>query len=422
MHPFPRIVVIGGGAAGFFGAIACAEALPGVPLAILERSGGCLAKVRVSGGGRCNVTHRCFDPREFSTRYPRGQRALIGAFKRFQAQDTVSWFEGRGVQLKTEPDGRMFPESNTSETIVQCLQNAAREAGVQVVTNTGVHRMSRELDGKIKLELSTGLDIRAERVLLAIGGCKSSEIPRLLEPLGHAIESPVPSLFSFNVPVPWLRELSGISLQNAEVSTEGLAERLSQNGPFLITHWGVSGPAILKLSAWGARMIHDVEYRFRIRINWLPDLGFQGVKQWMDQCRTESAARGLDRVSPPGLPGRLWVALLKQEGLDPAKRWAALSRSEAHRLAERLVGTELPVEGKTMNKEEFVTCGGIRLGDVDFKTMQSRICPGLYFAGEVLDIDGITGGFNFQAAWTTGWLAGQAMAASMRTEVIQTEG
>lgn len=415
MNSIPSIVVIGGGAAGFFAAIACAEARPGTPIAILEQSSTCLSKVRISGGGRCNVTHHCFEPRDFAARYPRGQRALLGAFHGFQAQDTVAWFEQRGVRLKVEPDGRMFPVTDSSETIIQCLQHSAQNAGVQIFNNTAVKRMSLEPDGRIRIELSSGLVGYPDRVLVATGGAKRSDFAALLEPLGHSLQSPVPSLFTFNLADPWLRRLAGLSVADAEVSVEDLSKGLRERGPVLFTHWGLSGPAILRLSAWGARVFHDCGYKFRLRINWLPELGLDGVRRWLDLGRQETAAKQLSNRYPNGLPSRLWLELLALEGLDSQKKWAVLSKSEAHRLAERLVRTELAVDGKSLNKEEFVTCGGVKLNEVDFKTMQSRLCPSLYFAGEILDFDGITGGFNFQAAWTTGWIAGRSMAASFHS-------
>ncbi|MBM3821649.1 MAG: NAD(P)/FAD-dependent oxidoreductase [Verrucomicrobia bacterium] len=411
LNTLPPVGVVGGGAAGFFGAIAFAEARPGIAVAILEQSAVCLSKVRISGGGRCNVTHGCFEPRELAVRYPRGERVLLGAFQMFQARDAVEWFEARGVKLKVEQDGRMFPITDSSETVIRCLQEAADRAGVKVVTRCGVKRMAREPDGKIHLELASGLSGCAERVLVATGGAKRADFAAMLETLGHSLQEPVPSLFTFHLEAPWVRELSGLSVADVELSVEGSAKRLRERGALLFTHWGLSGPAVLRLSAWGARALHECGYQFSLRVSWLPQLGMEGVRQWLEQQRKESAAKLLTNQTPPGLPSRLWAALLALERLGG--KWAELSNAAAHRLSDRLVRTELRVVGKSLNKEEFVTCGGVKLGEVDFKTMESRRCSGLYFAGEILDVDGITGGFNFQAAWTTGWIAGRAMAASM---------
>lgn len=398
-------VIVGGGAAGFFAAIACAEARPGARVILLESGRQFLTKVRISGGGRCNVTHACFDPRELSARYPRGGRALIGPFQRFQPRDTIEWFSRRGVGLKTEADGRMFPAANTSATIVDCLLAAARKARVELRAGCGV-RSARKTSGGFELALADGSALDCARLCIASGGCRTPASARWIADLGHAIESPVPSLFTFHIEAPWLRALPGVAAE-AEVAVPDA--KLRERGPVLVTHWGLSGPAILRLSAWGARELHARDYRFDLRVNWLPG--------WAEEkCLAEFQAR---RAAQPGrlvanspldpLPARLWEALVREAGAAEAK-WATLSRPAARRLAELLTRATLPVSGKSLNKEEFVTCGGVRLRDVDFKTMESRAQPGLFFAGEVLDIDGITGGFNFQAAWTTGWIAGNAMA------------
>jgi hypothetical protein len=382
-----RIIVVGGGAAGFMAAITAAEA--GAEVTVVEKSREFLGKVKISGGGRCNVTHACFDPREFATRFPRGERELIGPFQRFGARDTVEWFASRGVKLKTEDDGRMFPVTDSSQTIIDCLVNAAKRAGVKLVTNHGVASASQ-------------LFADHDRVLLATGGCRTEAAGKLAVSLGHTLEPPVPSLFSFHIEASWLRELAGISVETAEVSAAGLRER----GALLVTHTGLSGPAILRLSAWGARDLHKIDYRFPLLVNWLPSFR----PEMLAACRAEQPARLVVNTPLPPLPARLWEQLVLAAGIDRETRWARLSKAEYHRLAQQLTLTELPVTGKSLNKEEFVTCGGVRLREVNFKTMESRICPGLYLAGELLDIDGITGGFNFQSAWTTGWIAGHAMA------------
>jgi hypothetical protein len=410
-----RTVIIGGGAAGFFAAIACAEAARrnGVPreVVVLERGSEFLTKVRISGGGRCNVTHACFEPRALAARYPRGGRALIGPFSRFQAADTVAWFESRGVKLKTEADGRMFPVSDDSATIIDCLMREARAAGVMLRTRCAVERVEVLDEGGFLLHLAEGGDgseLRCDRLLLATGGCKGPAAGNLAALLGHTVEPPVPSLFTFNIEVPWLRELSGLSVEPVEVSVPGT--RLRERGPLLATHWGASGPAILRLSAWGARELHALDYRFPLEIHWLPGQSREAIAQTLAERRTSEAGGLVVRSPLRPLPLRLWERLALAAGVTPEMRWAALPKATLLTLAALLSKTTLPVTGKSTNKAEFVTCGGVRLAEVDFKTMESRRVPGLHFAGEVLDFDGVTGGFNFQAAWTTGWLAGLAMA------------
>ena len=407
-----RIVIVGGGAAGFFAAIACAEACAqnGTPAQVIVLEGGAdfLTKVRISGGGRCNVTNACLEARELAAHYPRGERALIGPFRRFGPAETVEWFKERGVRLKTEGDGRMFPVTDSSETIINCLVGEALAAGVSLQARCGLKQAVKRPEGGFDLLLSDGRSLSCERLLLATGGCRSGEAGTLAESLGHTLETPVPSLFTFRIEVPWLRELAGVSVEQAEVSVPGT--RLRERGPLLATHWGLSGPAILRFSAWGARALHAAGYRFPLQINWLP--------QWKPEALAdEFQARG---VSQPAafvfktplrpLPLRLWEKLLLAAGVAPETRWGAFPRAAQQRLVEQLTRTSFEVAGKSPNKAEFVTCGGVKLAEVDFKTMQSRLVPGLYFAGELLDIDGITGGFNFQAAWTTGWQAGRAMA------------
>ena len=403
-----RAVIVGGGAAGFFAAIACAEQEPEREVIILERGPQFLAKVRISGGGRCNVTHHCFDARELSTRFPRGDRALIGLFQRFQASHTVEWFQSRGVALKTEKDGRMFPATDSSQTVIDCLQHEARKAGVQARANCLVENVARQEDGSFVVTSGGGEQFPCDRLLLATGGARTPALARLATALGHSLVAPVPSLFTFHVDLPWLRALSGVAVEvGATVPGTGLRER----GPMLITHWGVSGPAILRLSAWGARLLHERNYDFVLHVNWLPEFDEAQLQDALQARRHSSPAKPIAATPVAGLPARLWESLVRAAGIDGATRWAGLSRAGQHVLVQQLLRTELRVTGKSLNKDEFVTCGGVPLHEVDLKTMQSRICPGLFFAGELLDIDGITGGFNFQAAWTTGWIAGRAMAA-----------
>jgi predicted Rossmann fold flavoprotein len=404
-----RVIVVGGGAAGFFAAITCAESAPGTEVFLLEKGPQFLSKVRISGGGRCNVTHACFDAREFAARFPRGGQALIGPFQRFQASDTVEWFASRGVKLKTEEDGRMFPITDSSQTIIECLVEAAERAGVKLVTGRGVEEVKKSAHRGFELKLSNGELLECERLLLATGGCRTAAMGRLAESLGHALVPPVPSLFTFHIEVPWLRDLAGVSVQNVEVSVP--RTKLGERGPLLVTHWGLSGPVILRLSAWGARELHALEYKFPFQVNWLPELNENGINDELNRRHKEQPGRLVVNVPIGSSPARLWEQLVLSAGIPRGMRWADLSRANRRGLVEKLRRTEFSVTGKSLNKEEFVTCGGVKLNAVNFKTMESRICPGLHFAGELLDIDGITGGFNFQSAWTTGWIAGKAMAS-----------
>ena len=409
-----RIVVVGGGAAGFFAAIACAEAAPGLEVLLLEKGSSFLSKVRISGGGRCNVTHACFEPRELSRYYPRGAQPLLGPFTVFQPADTIAWFEARGVKLKTEPDGRIFPVTDSSKTVIDCLLAAANQAGVELVANRAVERISRDANGGFNLELTRGETIRCDRLMLATGGCRAAAAGALAVSLGHTLEPPVPSLFTFHIATPWLRELAGISLQEIEACVPG--RRLREVGALLVTHQGLSGPVILRLSAWGARALHGLEYHFPLRINWLPRVPQAELVKKLDALRADQPARLVVNTPFAPLPARLWQSLILACGIPRETRWANLSKTARHQLLGQLTSIDLPVTGKSLNQEEFVTCGGVRLAEVNFKTMESRVCPGLYFAGELLDIDGLTGGFNFQVAWTTGWIAGHAMASSFGRE------
>jgi predicted Rossmann fold flavoprotein len=404
-----RVVVAGSGAAGFFAAITCAQAAPDVEVTLLEKGPQFLSKVRISGGGRCNVTHACFQARELAAHYPRGEQALIAPFHAFQPRDTVAWFDARGVALKTEKDGRMFPTTDSSQTVIDCLLGQARSAGVKLTLNRGIESVAKRPEGGFALRLSDGETLDCDRLLLATGGCRVPALGQLAVSLGHTIEPPVPSLFTFHIETPWVRELAGVSVEAVEVSVPGTG--LRERGSVLLTHWGLSGPVILRLSAWGARELHGLDYRFPVRLNWLPHLSLEALATTLQSRRNTQPARFVVNTPIAPLTARLWERLVQAAGIPADMRWAALSKAGRHQLAQQLQRTELPVTGKSLNKDEFVTCGGVRLGEVNFKTMESRICPGLYFAGELLDIDGITGGFNFQAAWTTGWLAGRALAA-----------
>lgn len=405
----PRVIIVGGGAAGFFAAIACAEANPEAEVLMFELTANLLAKVRVSGGGRCNVTHACFEPRELVKRYPRGSRELLGAFSRWQPRDTIAWFAARGVELKTEDDGRMFPITDDSATIVECLTRAAGSARVQVRTNCGVKDVQRASEGAgFAVTLMSGEAVTCDRLLIATGGGKMAGGLSLAQKLGHTIEPPVPSLFTFHMDDARLKDLAGLSVENAVVAVTSL--KLREQGPLLITHWGMSGPSILRLSAWGARALHGVDYKFALTVNWLGGRPLEAVRSELAAARTANPRKQVATWNPFSLPQRLWERLVAAAGVAPTAVWTSVSNQLLAAIAGQIAAGEFVVAGKSMNKEEFVTCGGVRLGEVDFKTMQSRVCPGLFFAGEVLDIDGITGGFNFQAAWTTGWLAGKAMA------------
>lgn len=404
-----RVIVVGGGAAGFFAAITCAEACPDAEVTVLEKGAQFLGKVRISGGGRCNVTHACFDARELTARYPRGERALLGPCQTFQASDTVAWFESRGVKLKTENDGRMFPVSDSSQTIIDCLTRSAQQAGVKLLANRSVAAVTKDPAGAFTVALAHGESLTCDRLLLATGGCRAASAGELARSLGHAIEPPVPSLFTFHIDTAWVRELSGVTAGPVAASVPGA--KLREEGPLLLTHWGLSGPVILRLSAWGARVLHGSNYQFALHLNWLPQLNAEQIAAELQSRRAGQPARLVVNTPIAPISARLWEQLVLASGLPRPTRWADLSRSAQHALLQQLIRTELTVTGKSLNKDEFVTCGGVRLSEVNFKTMESRICPGLYFAGELLDIDGITGGFNFQAAWTTGWIAGKSMAA-----------
>lgn len=372
------LIVIGGGAAGFFAAIAAEGSV-----VLLEKTAVLLSKVRISGGGRCNVTHACFDPKELIKNYPRGSKELLGPFHHFQPRDTIQWFESRGVMLKTEEDGRIFPVTDDSETIIECLLSEAKKRGVDIQLRQRILSITKEADG-FTIERKDLPPLRCHRLLLATGSGPDGHA--WAQQMGHTIQKPVPSLFTFNIPTSPLKELSGIVIDPVEVSVPGF----SQRGPLLITHFGFSGPAVLKLSAWAARLFAEKDYKLDVTINWLPDLSEEKI---FDMLKFASA-------KPFSFPNNFWKAFA------PATPLHQTSHKILRDLARRLHADTYHVEGKTTHKEEFVTCGGVNLKEVNFKTMESKICSGLYFAGEILDIDGVTGGFNFQNAWTTGYIAG----------------
>ncbi len=403
-----QIAIIGGGAAGFFAAISCAEANPDCRVTIFERGKSVLEKVRISGGGRCNVTHACFDARALVQYYPRGQRELLGPFLQFGPTETIAWFEQRGVALKTEADGRMFPTTDDSQTIVSCLQRAAQQAGVQVVTSSRVEYIAPTPTGLWQLRVAGDERPRVfQKIMIATGS--NPAIWQLLREMGHNIVEPVPSLFTFNTKDTRLRDLSGVSVQDAALQIPGTS--LRARGPLLVTHWGLSGPGILRISAWGARQLHDLDYHFPLEIN------FTGEKKKIPEIQEEllglKTGQGKKTVAAhpfSGIPLRLWQQLTIAAGIHAERRWADLDKKSVLALAAQTGAATFQIAGKSTFKEEFVTAGGIILKEINFKTFESRLQPNLYFAGEVLDIDAITGGFNFQAAWTGGRLAGRAMA------------
>ena len=405
------LIVAGGGAAGFFAAITFAEASPGARVVILEKGREVLGKVKISGGGRCNVTHGCFDPRTLSSFYPRGAKQLIGPFNRWGPTDTMEWFEGRGVPLKVEADGRVFPQSDSSQSIIDCLIRSAREAGVEIRRSTAAKTVSPAQDGGFEVSLSEGVPIHTRHLLLTLGGTRNRIGADLAEQFGHRIEVAAPSLFTFKIEDPRLADLQGLSVDHAGVKVSGL--KLASAGPILITHWGLSGPGILRLSAWGARDLQERDYRFEVIVNWCGDLSDEKIIAGFDQRRIDSPRKKVMNDPLFGIPTRLWKSLVSAaagETEADSLHWPHLTRDTARKLAAQLGACRFQVDGKSMNKDEFVTCGGVHLGDVNFKTMESRKIDGLYFAGEILDIDGITGGFNFQSAWTTGRIAGEAIA------------
>jgi predicted Rossmann fold flavoprotein len=405
------LVVIGGGAAGFFCAINAARLHPNLDVCIVEKSNKLLAKVKVSGGGRCNTTHACFEIPELVQKYPRGQNFLKKTFHWFNTNDTIEWFAERGVDLKTEADGRMFPKSNESQTIIDCLLKEADKYKVQVQIQTAVEKISINEAGVFLLQ-TTSKTLEANYVCVATGGFPKAQQFDFITNLGHHIEAPVPSLFTFNMPGNPITELMGVSVPEAQVKIAG--SKIMATGPLLITHWGMSGPAILKCSAWGARELANVGYQFTIRINWTPTYAEQDLRTAWPLIRAEQGNTKMGGRNPFELPSRLWLHLLTVSGIDAGASWATLTSGGQNKLILALTAFECKVSGKTTFKDEFVTCGGIKLSEIDANSMQSKLHKGLYFAGEIMDIDGITGGFNFQNAWTSGWIAAKSIAEAAK--------
>ena len=397
------VVIIGGGAAGFFAAITLKQRQPAARVTLLERGPAVLSKVRISGGGRCNVTHDQPDPALLIRNYPRGGKALRGPFTRFGPRETIAWFEERGVKLKTEADGRMFPVTDSSDTVIDCLVNTAKGVGVDIRTRVAVTGLHRSGPGRFRVELKDSEAMEADRVVLATGGAPAAW--KWAAALGHKIEPPVPSIFTFKIEDARLEGLSGVSVQHARVKVDGAKE--SHEGPVLVTHWGLSGPAVLKASAWSARSLHEHDYRSGLTINWRPDLNENDVREALLDAKHDDARKHVLASGPFELPQRLWRSLATAAGAAESMRWADTSKVLLTALAHEVHQGKFMISGKGVFKEEFVTAGGVSLKEIDFSNMESRVQPGLHIVGEALDIDGITGGFNFQSAWTTGWLAGR---------------
>ncbi|MDA9835575.1 NAD(P)/FAD-dependent oxidoreductase [Flavobacteriales bacterium] len=398
-----RVAIIGGGAAGFFSALSVKEHHPNSKVTIFEKSNKLLSKVKVSGGGRCNVTNACFSPSQLSKSYPRGGKHLKKAFYVFQTKDTVEWFSRRGVELKAEEDGRMFPTTDNSQTIIDCFLKEASQKNIKILEQSPVRKIVPEKEGyTLHLE---GTSEHFNKVIIATGGSPKMSGFYWLQQLGHSISPPLPSLFTFNIPNDQVKILMGLVVENATVRIQ--RTKLSHSGPVLITHWGMSGPAILKLSAWGARELAENNYNFNIQINWLSIKSDEDANEIIDKELPNIRKKKIMNACPFELPNRMWKFLLEKVGINPDSVWLELSKKNRNKLLNILLNDIYEVKGKTTFKEEFVTCGGIKLSDISFTSMESRVCKNLYFAGEVLDIDGITGGFNFQGAWTTGYIAGK---------------
>jgi len=407
-----KIVVIGAGAAGIFGAINIAAQNPEAEVIVLEKSSKLLSKVKISGGGRCNLTNVISEPKELIKNYPRGNKKLKKAFETFGTKSTIEWFESRGVKTKAEADGRMFPISDDSQTIIDCLLKECNKLGVQIKTKEGVKEIKPTAQGFIIHTNNSSYE--CDKILIATGGHNKIESFQWLEKLGHNISVPVPSLFTFNLPQSNIIKLSGISVAEAEVKIAGT--KLSYTGPLLITHWGLSGPAVLKLSAFGARILNEKNYEYSVIINWVGFKNETEVRNHLSKFQSENPKKKLFNSNPFDLPKRLWEYQLQECEIDEDLRWNNFSGKKLNKLVNNLIADFYEASGKTTFKEEFVTAGGVKLGDINMQTMESRKCPGVYFAGEVLDIDGITGGFNFQAAWTSSFLAANGITESLKTK------
>ena len=398
------VIIVGGGAAGFFTAINVVEKNPKYKVAILERGKSVLEKVRISGGGRCNVTHACFVPNDLVKFYPRGEKELRGPFHQFCSGDTIEWFQKKGVEIKTEDDGRMFPASDSSQTIIDCFQSLVKKHKIDLLTSQSVQSLyfsEKAVDSHWKIETTTQTFL-CKKVVMTTGS--NPKIWELLKSLGHSIIEPVPSLFTFNIKDKRIKDLMGLSaFANVKVKNT----KLEASGPLLITHWGMSGPGILRLSAWGARILAEKNYQFQLQVNWLNDQTFDETLDQLKAIKLEQAKKVVSKKSPFDFPNRLWESFVKHSKIDVETKWADLSKNQLHDLANQLTNGEFQVNGKSTFKEEFVTAGGIDLKEINFKTMESKLLKNLFFAGEIVNIDAITGGFNFQNAWTTGYIVAE---------------
>lgn len=399
------IVIIGGGAAGFFSALSARSKSQNANISILEGSSKVLSKVLISGGGRCNVTHNMLDSKELVKNYPRGHQELLGAFSRFSVKDTIAWFKYRGVELKAESDGRMFPVSNTSRTIADCLLKECARLSIDIVTGCGVRKVDRLESGEFLLSCSNSTNYQCTTLIVATGGGHTGHA--IASTLGHRIVAPVPSLFTFQIKSALIKGLSGISFPNVDLNLRVAKKTYKQTGPILITHWGLSGPAIIKLSAWAARALHENQYKAELSLNLFPEQDPNSLYTLLCQIKESNSNKTLKNTKILDIPKRYWQQLLSIQEVPDSCTWANLSGRHLKNLQDSLMNQKFLVSGKGVFKEEFVTAGGVSLKEVDFRSMESKKCPNLFFAGEVLDIDGVTGGFNFQSAWTTGWIAGQ---------------
>ncbi|SFB03082.1 hypothetical protein SAMN05660845_1410 [Flavobacterium swingsii] len=396
------IIIVGGGAAGFFAAINIVENNPKTKVCILERGQEVLTKVRISGGGRCNVTHACFVPNDLVKFYPRGEKELRGPFHQFCSGDTIDWFEKHGVELKIEDDGRMFPVSNSSQTIIDCFLAATKKLGIDVLTGQSVQSIFKSEDyWKVETNHET---FACKKIIMTTGS--NPKIWEMLQNLGHSVVEPVPSLFTFNIKDARIKDLMGLS---AVASVKVKNSKLEASGPLLITHWGMSGPGILRLSAWGARELADKKYQFAIVVNWLNDKTFEETATILRELKLEHSKKAVSKKSPFDLPNRLWESIVLASQIDAESKWADLTKNQLTNLTNQLTNADFQVNGKSTFKEEFVTAGGIDLKEINFKTMESKVLPSLYFAGEIVNIDAITGGFNFQNAWTSGFIVANSV-------------
>lgn len=406
-----RLIVIGGGAAGFFCAVNAARLCPQLEVLLIEKTGKLLSKVKVSGGGRCNVTHAAPDIGYMAQRYPRGQHFVKKAFGHFFVPDTINWFSERGVELKTEADGRMFPVTDNSQTIIDCLLREADLYKIKILMQQEVTALQRTADGRWQVQLQQSPALDADYLCIAAGGYAQADKFNWLKATGHTIAAPAPSLFTLNMPGHPITALMGVSVPKVLVKVTG--SKLQEQGPVLITHWGLSGPAVLRLSAWGARELQQMQYTFTALVNWVPDYHENSLREEMQDLRHSLGGQKMYNKNPFELPQRLWQFLLQQSGIHETMRWADMPAKAQQLLVKNLVAMELPVKGKTTFKEEFVTCGGVQLTEINPATMESKLQPNLYFAGEVMDVDGITGGFNFQHAWTSGFVAAKSIALAI---------